>query len=100
MPVYLANCEALFNENCDTRIEAFDGLTRVDGTEIKPWYNADAVIKYMQVYLNFPVKQVSEEQKETILAAEEFAQMGIYPQESSMQMIDGVLVVKFGETEE
>lgn len=100
MPVYLANCETLFNENCDTQISAFDGLTRVDGTEIKPWYNEDAVIKYMQVYLNFPVTQAPAAQKEAILASEEFARMGIYPQEDSMQMIDGVLVVKFGETEE
>lgn len=100
MPVYLANCEALFNENCDTDIAAFNGLTRVDGTEIKPWYNGDAVIKYMRVYLNFPVKTVSEEQREKILSSEEFAGMGIYPQENSMRMIDGVLVVKFGETQE
>lgn len=97
MPVYLANCGALFNENCDTQNAAFLGLTRVDGTEIKPWYNENAVVKYMQVYLNFPVTQVSAEQKETILASEEFKRMGIYPQENSMQMIDGVLVVKFGE---
>lgn len=100
MPVYLANCEALFNENCDTQIAAFDGLTRVDGTEIKPWYNEDAVIKYMQVYLNFPVTQVSGMQQAEILASEEFARMGIYPGEDSMRMIDGVLVVKFAETEE
>lgn len=100
MPVYLANCEALFNENCDMDIAAFNGLTRVDGTEIKPWYNEDAVIKYMLVYLNFPVQKISGERQEEILASEEFARMGIYPEADSMQMIDGVLVVKFGETEE
>ncbi len=100
MPVYLANCEELFNENCDTDIAAFQGLGRVDGTEIKPWYNEGAVVKYMQVYLNFPMKRVSGEQQEAILASEEFAQMGIYPMEDSMRMIDGVLVVKFGETQE
>lgn len=99
LPVYLAGCEALFNENCDTEIEAFTGLTRVDGTEIKPWYNEGAVVKYMQVYLNFPMHTVSNEQKENILASAEFAQMGIYPQRDSMRMINGVLVVKFGETE-
>lgn len=100
MPVYLANCEALFNENCDTKIAAFDALTRVDGTEIKPWYNESAVVKYMQVYLNFPVNTIPEERKKEILASEEFAQMGVYPKENSMRMMDGVLVVKFGETEE
>ena len=100
MPVYLANCEALFNENCDTDIPTFNGLTRVDGTEIKPWYNADAVVKYMQVYLNFPVNQVPAERQEAILETEEFARMGIYPGEDSMQMIDGVLVVKFAETQD
>lgn len=98
-PVFLANCEVLFNENCDTDIEAFTGLTRVDGTEIKPWYNEGAVIKYMQVYLNFPVDPIAEEQKEAVLASQEFAQMGIYPEKDSMRMVDGVLVVKFGETE-
>ncbi|MCM1537885.1 MAG: glucosyltransferase domain-containing protein [bacterium] len=100
MPVYLANCRALFNENCDTDIAAFQGLGRVDGTEIKPWYNEGAVVKYMQVYLNFPIRQVSEAQQEAILATEEFAQMEIYPLEGSMRMIDGVLVVKFGEAQE
>ncbi len=99
MPVYLANCSVLFNENSDVKIEAFDRLTRVDGTEIKPWYNYDAVVKYMQVYLNFPVNKISEEQQERILASEEFAQMGIYPADDSMRMIDGVLVVKFNENE-
>lgn len=100
MPVYLANCEALFNENCDTKVAAFDALTRVDGTEIKPWYNESAVVKYMQVYLNFPVNTIPEERKKEILASEEFAQMSVYPRENSMRMMDGVLVVKFGETEE
>lgn len=96
-PVYLANCEALFNENMYTQIDAFTGLTRVDGTEIKPWYNYDAVVKYMNVYLNFPVIKITEEEQETILASEEFAQMGIYPAQDSVGMIDGVLVVKFNE---
>ena len=100
LPVYLANCEMLFNENCDTDIAAFTGLTRMDGTEIKPWYNEGAVVKYMQVYLNFPVQTISGERQEAILASEEFARMGIYPQEDSMRMMDGVLVVKFGETQE
>lgn len=100
MPVYLANCRALFNENCDTNILAFNGLTRVDGTEIRPWYNGDAVVKYMQVYLNFPVKKIPVERQEEILETEEFARMGIYPEEDSMRMIDGVLVVKFAETQD
>lgn len=95
LPVYLANCETLFNENCDTEIDAFRVLTRVDGTEIKPWYNYDAVVKYMQVYLNFPLQKISEEQQEEIRASEEFGRMGIYPEQDSMRMIDGVLVVKF-----
>lgn len=99
LPVYLANCEALFNENCETKIAAFTGLQRVDGTEIKPWYNEGAVVKYMQVYLNFPMNTAADGQKEDILASTEFSQMGIYPQKDSMRMIDGVLVVKFGETE-
>ena len=98
-PVYFANCEALFNDNTDTEIDAFTGLTRVDGTEIKPWYNYDAVVKYMEVYLNFPVTKPSEETQEEILQSEEFAQMGIYPETDSIRMIDGVLVVKFNENE-
>ena len=43
---------------------------------------------------------IAEEQKEAVLASQEFTQMGIYPREDSMRMIDGVFVVKFGETEE
>ena len=96
-PVYFANCEELFNENTDTGIAAFDALTRVDGTEIKPWYNYDAVVKYMEVYLNFPVTKPSEDVQKEILASEEFAQMGIYPEADSVRMIGNVLVVKFNE---
>lgn len=96
-PVYFANCEELFNENTDTEIAAFDALTRVDGTEIKPWYNYDAVVKYMEVYLNFPVTKPSEDVQKEILASEEFAQMGIYPEADSIRMIGNVLVVKFNE---
>lgn len=96
-PVYFANCEALFNENTDTQIGAFDALTRVDGTEIKPWYNYDAVVKYMEVYLNFPVTKVPEDVQEEILSSDVFDEMGIYPAQDSIRMIDGVLVVKFNE---
>lgn len=99
-PVYFANCEALFNENTDTDIDAFTGLTRVDGTEIKPWYNYDAVVKYMRVYLNFRITKPSAKVQEAILQTEEFKQMGLYPQADSIRMIDGVLVVKFNENEE
>ena len=99
-PVYFANCESLFNENTDTDIEAFTDLTRVDGTEIKPWYNYDAVVKYMKVYLNFEIVKPSVTEQEAIRQTEEFAQMGLYPQADSMRMINGVLVVKFNENEE
>ena len=96
-PVFFANCEALFNENTDTQIDRFDTLTRVDGTEIKPWYNYDAVVKYMEVYLNFPVTKISEETQKQILSGDEFEEMGIYPAQDSVRLIDGVLVVKFNE---
>lgn len=97
VPVYLANCEKLFSEELAVEIPEFDRLTRMDGTELKPWYNRTAVAKYMAVYLHFPIREATEEQVAKIEQTENYQGMGIYPASDAVQMIDGVLVVKFNE---
>jgi len=98
-PVYFANCESLFNENYKVEIPQFEELTRMDGTELKPWYNASAIAKYMQVYLHFPITEPTKTQIAELEQTEAYQQMPIFPAEGSVRMIDGVMVVKIGDTE-
>ena len=97
IPVYFANCSNLFNENYDVEIPQFETLTRMDGTKLEPWYNRSAIAKYMRVYLHFPVNEATEEQVEQLEQTEEYQQMGIYPAENSVQIINNVMVVKFND---
>ncbi len=100
MPVYLANCTSIFNENYDVEIPPFEKLTRMDGTKLEPWYNRSAIAKYMRVYLHFPVNEATNEQIEQLEKTEEYQQMGIYPAADSIRIIDGVMVVKLNEESE
>ena len=97
MPVYLANCTSIFDENYDVEIPPFERLTRMDGTKLEPWYNRSAIAKYMRVYLHFPVNEATEEQVEQLEQTAEYQQMGIYPAENSVQIINNVMVVKFND---
>lgn len=97
IPVYFANCSNLFNDNYDVDIPQFETLTRMDGTKLEPWYNRSAIAKYMRVYLHFPVNEATEEQGKQLEQTEEYQQMGIYPAENSIQIINNVMVVKFND---
>lgn len=100
IPVYIANCRSVFNNNYDVDIPQFDNLTRVDGTELKPWYNRSAIAKYMRVYLHFPVNEATETQIKQVEQTNAYKKMESFPAESSVQIIDGVMVVKFNEVAE
>lgn len=98
-PVYFAGCSQIFNEYYEISIPQFEELQNVSGTEIKPWYSYEAVYKYMNEYLHFPLGEVSEEQMEAIEGSAELAKMPVYPAEGSIAQIQGVLVVKISNQE-
>ena len=97
MPVYFANSRAIFSDALSVEIPEFEELTRIEGTELKPWYNRYAVAKYMRVYLHFPIEDASEEQAQSLEQSDELRRMPQFPAEESIQIIDGVMVVKLGE---
>ncbi|MDO4514819.1 MAG: glucosyltransferase domain-containing protein, partial [Lachnospiraceae bacterium] len=97
IPVYLANCEDLFSEELSVDIPEFDRLSQMDGTELRPWYNRDAVAKYMRVCLHFPIQAATEEQIDEINQTIEYQNMGVFPAADSIQMIKDVMVVKINE---
>lgn len=97
MPVYFANNRAIFSDALSVDIPEFDELTRIEGTELKPWYNRRAIAKYMRVYLHFPIEDASDEQAQRLEQSDELRVMPQFPAEESIQIIDGVMVVKLGE---
>lgn len=96
-PVYFAGSSNLFNEYYVISIPEFDRPGNVAGTELKPWYSYEALVKYMKEYLHFPLAQPTEEQIAFIEGSEELMQMPVYPLDGSIAEINGVLVVKFAE---
>ncbi len=93
-PVYFAGCSQIFNEYYEVSIPEFEELQNVSGTEIKPWYSYEAVYKYMNEYLHFPLGEVTKEQMQEIEESAELANMPVYPADGSIAEINGVLVVK------
>lgn len=52
---------------------------------------------YLRDWLYFPIEEPSEETKMEVAQSEEFANMPLYPQEGSVQPINGRIVVKLQE---
>ena len=100
MPVYFADPRPLVNENYQVDVERYDRMENLVGTEIVPWYNERAIARYMNVYLRFPVTLATEEQKEKLDEDPAVGQMPSFPDKDSIQVIDGVLVVKVSNGEE
>ena len=100
MPVYFAGSSNLFNEYYEISIPEFDRPENISGTELKPWYSYEALVKYMREYLHFPLTQPTEDQIARIEGSDELNRMPVYPLEGSIAEIDGVLVIKFAEKEE
>lgn len=97
MPVYFVNPQGLVNENYHVEIPKYDALKQLPGTEVKPWYNERAIKNYMQTYLHFPVRTATEEQKADLDTSAEVQNMPMYPAADSIQVIDGVLVIKVSD---
>jgi hypothetical protein len=53
---------------------------------------------YLSDWLNIPVEEPSEETMMEVSQSEEFAEMPLYPDSGSIQVLDGRLVVKLQET--
>lgn len=100
MPIYFVNPKQLFNDNYQVEIYELEGLKNLPGTEIKPWYNEKALVKYINVYLHFPVHAADDEVKKKLEESEEFGEMGIFPSRDSVKIINGVVVVRISNDED
>lgn len=72
IPVYFANPAAIFNDNYSVEIEAYDKLKRMMGTDLYPWYSAEQIATFMEIYLHFNVEEVDEEHEKEIYESGEF----------------------------
>ncbi len=100
IPVYFVNCRALVNLNYDVDIPEYDAIKNMPGTFLRSSYGEEAIASYMEVYLHFPIKEATEEERQRVEDNPLFDRMESYPSESSIQVIDGVMVVKISDGEE
>ena len=100
IPVYFVNCRALVNLNYDVEIPEYDAIRNMPGTFLASSYSEEAIVDYMEVYLHFPIKEATVKEREQVEKNPLFEQMESYPAESSVQVIDGVMVVKISDGEE
>jgi hypothetical protein len=66
------------------------------GTAARENFNVQAML---EDYAGIRKKEISEEEKEAILASEEYSAMSSWPDAGSIQMIDGIMVLKLGEAD-
>lgn len=100
IPVYFVNCRALVNANYEVEIPEYDAIKNMPGTFLVSSYSEEAIVDYMEVYLHFPIREATKEQRELAESNPAFAAMKSYPAESSVQVLDGVMVVKISDGEE
>lgn len=97
MPVYFAGCSNIFNEYYEVSIPEFERPGNVAGTELKPWYSYEALMKYMRVYLHVPLGEPTKDQISAVEGSAELKRMPVYPLKGSIAEINGVLVIKLNE---
>ena len=97
VPVYFAVEGELFT-NYEVELEAFDAVKEIRATGYEPHFNASAIRRYMNYYLHFPIVVPTEEQQ--INLKKKVADMPCYPEDGSVCMVDGVLVIKFSNERE
>lgn len=100
IPVYFVNCRALVNLNYDVDVPEYDAIKNMPGTFLRSSYGEEAIAKYMEVYLHFPVNEATEEERQRVESNPLFDRMESYPSENSIRVIDGVMVVKISDGEE
>lgn len=91
MPVYIMMEEDLY-PGYPVELPAFDSLKELRGTAYEPNFNERGLRRYMAYYMHFPLVEPTEEQIAGI--QEKAADMPAYPAADSIQIVDGVLVVK------
>lgn len=99
-PVYFVNPGAIVNDNFEVTIPAFEQLKKLPGTELWTNYNELGYVQYCRVYLHFPVTVAKEEQKAALDRDDRVKNMPSYPAADSIQVIDGVIVVKVSDAED
>lgn len=93
MPVYIVMDEDLY-PNYPVRLPAFDALKELRGTAYEPNFNEQGLRRYMAYYMHFPLAEPTDEQIERV--KDQLADMPSYPAADSIQIVDGVLIVKIG----
>ncbi len=93
-PIYFYGARPLFSEYYGEMSSPLKSPMTVEGTSITPNYSYGAMVKYMDVCLHFPIVEVDREQQERINENEKIAEMPCYPEDGSMCVVDGVLVIK------
>lgn len=98
-PVYIANARSVLNSNLYADLYFYDEIGSVlwTGTDVYPWGNNGQIYLYLARYFNTLLTLPTDDQQIAIVTSEEFAQMPIFPAEGSIQIIDGVVVVKMEE---
>lgn len=95
MPVYVCEevtGEDVFDSNTSITDRYVDDITGANGDNI---LTHDSHYTHMMLeHLGFTILGPTQEQRETINASPEFQMMQVWPDESSVKMIDGVIVVK------
>lgn len=99
MPVYFVNPGALVNDNYQVEIEEYNQLKNLPGTEIWTNYNEQGITKFCEVYLHFPIRVADEQSKEKLNQNHIVQSMPSFPARDSIQVIDGVIVVKISDGE-
>lgn len=100
MPVYFVNPRGLINDNYTVIIPEYDSLTNLPGTRYESRYSERAIVKYLEVYLHFPVNIAEDGIKQALDENSTVKNMPSYPARDSIQVIDGVIVVKISDGEE
>jgi hypothetical protein len=95
-PVYIVNGRGLLNSNLSATQDYFQelGSTLWVGTDDYEWGTSSQMYLYIYRYFNLLLELPTDEQCEAILASDEYAEMDVFPAESSIRVIDGVVVVK------
>ena len=87
-------------ENYPKDMEYFNYLDDMVGTEPHTFVKrANDIADFCKYYHGYDLQIVEMERLPELAATEEFQEMSTYPQEGSMQYIDGVLVIKLANEE-
>lgn len=95
-PVYIVNGHGLLNANLSATQSYYQelGTTLWVGTDDYEWGSSSQMYLYIYRYFNLLLQLPTDEQCQSILTSDEYAQMDTFPAESSIRLINDVVVVK------